>query len=90
MTILLYVRRKGWPVRSVTVECSHERVHRRDLEDCDEGEQAYIEVVRRYILVEGPLTAEQKERVGRIASRCPVHRTLESSLRIEDDLEVVG
>ena len=89
MTILLYVRRKGWPVRSVTVECSHERVHCRDAEDCDEGEQAYIEVVRRHILVEGTLTAEQRERVGRISRRCPVHRTLQSSLRIDDEMEVV-
>ena len=90
MTILLYVRRKGWPLKSVTVECSYKRDYRRDLEDSSEGGQAYIEVVRQNILVEGPLTAEQKERVGRIASRCPVHRTLESSLRMEDDLEVVG
>ena len=89
MTILLYVRRKGWTLKSVTVECGHERVHCRDLEDCDESDDAYVEVIRRYILLEGDLTEEQRDRVAWIARRCPIHRTLVSTPRIEDELDLV-
>ena len=90
MTILLYVRRKEWPLESVTVECSHERVHCRDLEDCEESDSAYVELIRRYILMQGDLDPEQRERIARIARRCPVHRTLESAPGIEDELDFVA
>ena len=90
MTVLLYVRRKGWPLKSVTVECSHERLRCRDLEDCSEEDDAYIDVVRQHVALEGDLTGEQRERIMRTAQRCPVHRLLESALRIEDDLRVVS
>ncbi len=89
MTILLYVRRKGWPLKSVTVECSHERVHCRDIEDCEESDQAYVELIRRYIVLEGDLDDGQRERVARIARRCPVHRTLESAPVIQDEVDLV-
>ncbi len=89
MTILLYVRRKEWPLESVTVECSHERVHCRDAEDCDESDQAYIDLIRRHIVLKGDLTDEQRDRIGRVSRRCPVHRTLEAAPRIEDELDVV-
>ena len=90
MTILLYVRRKGWPLESVTVECSHERTHSEDLEDCEEDEGGRIETIRRYILLKGELTEEQRKRIGWIALRCPVHRTLEPSPRIVDEIDVVA
>ena len=90
MTILLYVRRKGWPLESVTVECSHERVHCCDLEDCEDSEDAYVERIRRHILIHGDLDTEQQQRIARIARRCPVHKTLESAPRIEDELDFAG
>ena len=89
MTILLDVRRKKWPLKSVSVECSHERVYRRDMEDCEESDRAYIDVIRRYILVQGDLDQEQKDRITRIARRCPVHRTLESPPRIVDEVDLI-
>ena len=89
MTILLYARRKGWPLESVTVECSHERVHRRDLDDSEEREGAYISLIRLLILLRGDLSEQQRERIAWIAARCPVHRTLESRPRIEQQVELV-
>ena len=89
MTILLYTRRKEWPLDSVEVRCSHERVHCRDAEDCEESERAYIDLIRRHIVIKGDLTDDQKERVAYIARRCPIHRTLEAKPRIEDEIELV-
>ena len=89
MTVLLYVRRKGWPLKSVAVECSHERTHATDSVDSETSSRAYIEVIERRILLEGDLTEEQKDRIGVIAGRCPIHRTLESRPRIVDEVHVV-
>ena len=89
MTILLYVRRKGWPLEEVTVECSHERVHCRDSEDCEENSQAYIELIRRHIVLKGDLDDEQRDRIAYIARRCPIHRTLEAAPKIEDEIDLV-
>ena len=90
MTILMYVRRKGWSLRSVTVECSHQRVHGRDSMESEKQDDSWIELIRRYIRVDGDLTEEQTKRIGYIARRCPVRRTLESSPVIEDELDLVS
>jgi putative redox protein len=90
MTLLLYARRKEWPLDGVYVELSHDRVHARDCEDCEENDDAMIELFRRYILVKGNLDQEQVERLGQIAQRCPVHRTLTSAaIKIVDELDAV-
>lgn len=87
MAILLYSRRREWPLEAVTVECSHERVHCRDLEDCEEDDRAYVNLIRRNISLKGDLSDDQIDRIGRIARRCPVHRTLESGPMIEDEID---
>lgn len=90
MTILLYVRRKEWNLRSVSVECSHERVHCRDSEECEESDQAFIDLIRRHIYIDGDLTEAQRDRISYIARRCPIHRTLEAGPHIEDELHLVN
>lgn len=90
MTLLLYARRKEWPLDSVYVELSHDRVHARDCEECEEDDDTIIELIRRYIVVKGDLYQEQVARLGQIAQRCPVHRTLAStSIKVVDELDAV-
>ena len=85
MTVLLYSRRKGWPVEGVTVESSHRRVSRTG------GESgAPLEEIRSRITIEGDLTDEQRDRILQIAGRCPIHRTLESKPRMIEEIEVVS
>ena len=90
MTILLYTRRKGWPLRSVEVESRHRRVHRRDYENCETDSRAFVDEIKVRILVEGDLNEEQVEKVRYIAERCPVTRTLEAKPVILHEVEVVG
>ena len=89
MTILLYVRRKGWPLESVSVRCSHDRVRRRDVEGCGHDRDKRVELIQRHIVLKGELTEEQRERIAYIATRCPMHRTLETPPHISDEVEVV-
>ena len=89
MTLLLYAGRKGWPLESVSVELSHERVHAEDCEGCEEPGHM-IEIIRRYMVLKGPLDETQRERLLEISQRCPIHKTLSAAPRIVDELDVVG
>ncbi|WP_053405716.1 bifunctional alpha/beta hydrolase/OsmC family protein [Persicobacter sp. CCB-QB2] len=84
MTLRMYADHKGWPLEEVLVELSHEKKHFADMESVKEGDSANkIDVFQRKIRIEGPLSAEQKQRLLEIANRCPVHRTLHSEVIIE-------
>ena len=87
MTLLLYARRKGWPLEGVTVELSHERIHARDCEECEEDDDTMLDVIRRHIVVKGDLSDEQRQRLLSIARRCPVHRTLLEGPKILDEMD---
>jgi uncharacterized OsmC-like protein len=81
MTIRMYANRKSWPLDSVTVRLGHHREHDRDCEDCD-SKTAQLDVIERFVEIEGELTADQQHRLMQIADRCPVHRTLEGRIDI--------
>ncbi len=85
MTIRMYARRKKWPLDGVSVDVSHDKVHAEDCEDC-EDKGAKIDVFRRVIRLEGDLDAEQRAKLKEIAGKCPVHRTLEGTIRVETEL----
>ena len=76
MTLRLYARGKQLPLDRVTVTIGHSR--RRGGEPSD--------LFTRGLLLEGDLTAEQRQRLVEIAERCPVHRTLERGAAIDTEL----
>ncbi len=85
MTVGMYARRKGWPLTRVTVRLRHSREHARDCAVCD-TETAMLTVIDRDVEFEGTLNDEQRERLLEIADRCPVHRTLTSTIEIRTTL----
>jgi putative redox protein len=89
ITVAMYARRKRWPLESVTVRLSHSRVH---AADCAESETkvGLLDHVHRDVEFTGPLSEEQRARLLDIASKCPVHRTLESEIVIETHLTDTG
>lgn len=84
MTVMLYARRKGWPVERVQVRLRQKRIHARDCAVCDETSEDFVHFIERAVTVEGPLTAEQQARLQEIAHKCPVHKTLTSRIVIAD------
>lgn len=90
MTLLLYARRKEWPLEGVTVELVLDKVLAREYEERDEGDNTMIDLIRRNITLKGDLDQEQRERLMSISRRCPVHRLLTESPKILDEMNTAG
>lgn len=83
MTLMLYARRKQWPLESVAVRLRQNRVHGKDCKECEDKE-GYIHRIERSVTITGPLSDEQRARLQEIAHKCPVHKTLTSEIVITD------
>jgi putative redox protein len=83
MTLRMYARRKGWPMTHVSVDVSHDKVH---AQDAGTPTDANIDLLRRRITISGDLSDDQRQKLLAIADKCPVHRTLEASSRVETEL----
>ncbi|MBM3926488.1 MAG: OsmC family protein [SAR202 cluster bacterium] len=81
MTLLLYARRKGWPLEAVKVELTREKAS---------PETGPADTFNRHISLKGPLDEDQIQRLLEIAQRCPVHRTLSSPPRIVDKVKLAA
>ena len=86
MTLLLYARRKSWPLEHVEVRLSHRHDYARDCEDCPE-KPIKLDVIERRITLQGDLDDAQRARLLEIARKCPVHQTLTGTVRVNDRLE---
>lgn len=81
MTVGLYARKKQWPLEDVKVSLHHSRIHAKDCEDC-ETKNGLLDLIEMQVDVTGPLSDEQRAKLLEIASKCPVHRTLKSEIKV--------
>jgi putative redox protein len=79
MTLRMYAEMKKLPLRHVSVELRHEKIHAAACQECDTKE-GKIDRIERIVTLEGDLTQEQRQRMLEIANKCPVHRTLHSEV----------
>mmetsp|Transcript_15465 Transcript_15465/g.29255 ORF Transcript_15465/g.29255 Transcript_15465/m.29255 type:complete len:191 (+) Transcript_15465:93-665(+) len=81
MTLRMYADRKQLPLTNVSVVLRHNKIHKKDCEECgevDKGKSPMFDKIERIITVEGEgLTEKDRTRLLEIADKCPVHRTLE-------------
>jgi len=84
MTVILYARRKGWPVERVTVRLRQQRVHAKDCLECEQSREGFVHRIERSVTIEGDLTDEQRARLQEITHKCPVHKTLTSEIVIAE------
>jgi putative redox protein len=82
MTVGLYARNQNWPLQDVTVRLRHERVHATDCEECVDHPRR-LDHITLTLELTGPLSEEQRTRLRQIAARCPVHKTLTSTIAIQ-------
>ncbi len=84
MTLRLYATHKDIPLTGVEVVLEFDRVHADDCIDCDERANGVIEQVRSTVTIHGELSATHRARLAQVASRCPVHKTLDRGVQIID------
>ena len=85
MTIGLYARRKQWPLEGVTVRLRYSRSYAKDCVDC-ETKPVMLDLIEREIALTGKISEDQRRKLGDIADRCPVGRTLTSKITIRTRL----
>lgn len=77
MTMRMYADRKEWPLDAVDVLLSAETVP---------SNHQQTTFIRCTIKLHGKLDEKQKERIYKIASRCPIHKLLTNPIVIESNL----
>ena len=82
MTVRMYARRKGWPLKHVSVDVTHDKVHAQDAE----VGRSKIDTFTRILKLEGDLDDAQRARLLEIADKCPVHKTLKQGARVDTKL----
>lgn len=85
MTIRMYANRKKWPLERAVVRLRHDKIHAEDCADCETLE-GRIDRIERVVELTGDLDDAQRAKLLEIADKCPVHRTLESEVKVETSL----
>jgi len=85
MTLHFYAKREKLPLEGVTLTVTHDLQNAKDCSDCA-VQNGWIRRFKVEIALEGPLDDEQRQRLLAIAARCPVAKTLQSEIRVEEVL----
>jgi uncharacterized OsmC-like protein/alpha/beta superfamily hydrolase len=89
MTLRLYADRKNLPLKRVSVDVSHDKIHAADCESCETAD-GKVDSFRRVLTLDGDIDAETRRRLVEIADKCPVHRTLHSEVEVVTELRDGG
>jgi putative redox protein len=81
----MYAERKELALQSVEVELKHELIQKEENKD-DEAKKIMQDRIYSRIRLKGNLTEAQRKRLIEIANRCPVHKTLSSSIEVQSYL----
>lgn len=82
ITLQMYAKRKGWDLKTVTVDLSEEKT-----EDAEHPGQT-IAKIKRDIKVTGNLAADQIASLKTIADKCPIHKLLSGPKQISTSIDL--
>ncbi|HUR82761.1 MAG TPA: OsmC family protein [Thermoanaerobaculia bacterium] len=86
MTLEFYAKREKLPLEGVDVSVTHDRQNVKDCADCT-TQAGFIHRFRVEIRLHGAaLSDEQRQKLLTVAARCPVARTLQSEMRVDEVL----
>lgn len=82
MTMKMYADRKGWDLQEAKTYLSYAKVHADDINITTE-QTGRLDYIEKKIEVSGNLDQQQKAKLIEIASKCPVHKTLQKEVIID-------
>ncbi len=85
MTLKLYAERKKWDLQEVFAYITYSIKHSDDL-ILDIEKPKRMDHLQKRLKFVGDLDDKQKQRLKEIASKCPVHKTLQSEVIIETEI----
>lgn len=86
MALKLYAERKKWDLQEVYAYITYSKKKHSDDLLIDVDKPTRFDYISKRLKFVGDLDDEQKQRLKEIASKCPVHRTLQSQIIIETQL----
>ena len=89
ITLVLYSRHKGIDIASISASYEFDRIHADDCEDCEDDQKGFIDRISSNVEIEGQFDEAQRKRLTQIVGRCPVHKTLERPVKMEDFVSFV-
>lgn len=89
ITLSMYASRKGIDLTSISAQFTYDRKHADDCEFCEEDANGMIDTVSTQIFLEGNFTEAERDRLAQVATRCPVHKTLENGITFNEQV-IVG
>jgi putative redox protein len=85
MTLKLYAERKKWDLQQVFVYITYSKKHSDDL-NIDVDTPTRFALLNKKLKFIGNLDEKQTQRLKEIASKCPVHKTLQNRIIIETEI----
>ncbi|TXE19342.1 alpha/beta fold hydrolase [Psychroserpens burtonensis] len=85
MTLKIYAERKKWDLQEVYAHITYSKKHSDDLM-LDVDTPTRIDHLSKKLTFIGDLDESQRQRLKEIASKCPVHKTLQSEIIIDTEL----
>ncbi|MGK0328483.1 bifunctional alpha/beta hydrolase/OsmC family protein [Polaribacter sp.] len=85
MTLKLYAERKKWDLQEVFVYITYSKKHSDDL-NIDVDTPTRFDHLQKKLKFIGDLDEKQTQRLKEIASKCPVHKTLQNKIMIETEI----
>jgi uncharacterized OsmC-like protein/esterase/lipase len=85
MTLKLYAERKKWDLQEVFVYITYSKKHSDDL-NIDVDTPTRFDHLQKKLKFIGDLDEKQTQRLKEIASKCPVHKTLQNKIIIETEI----
>lgn len=75
ITLRMYINRKGWNISEINIKIDFER-------DTDQN----VSLFYRKIEIVGEIDEDQRQRLHLIAEKCPIHKLLTNTIKIQTTL----
>jgi uncharacterized OsmC-like protein len=86
MVIHTFASHHGHKVQEVELRLEYDRVFKEDCENCENIDK-YEERIREVLIFRGDLDEREKKRLFQVSKHCPIHKMMESGIRIDSRLE---